>query len=137
MRACKCDKISKCRNIQYCKFHTAQIAYIVTIVRMSTDECGIVGHYSIVINLAPLIYTTIGDVSPKSVLKIRRIFSRTLSIRQRSWRRFFGAYISPIRDLCATAFCDRFLRLSFVFYDKIISNAVFRRCLHCVIDASA
>ena len=37
---------------------------------MSTDECGIVGHYSIVINLAPLIYTTIGDVSPKSVLKI-------------------------------------------------------------------
>ena len=28
---------------------------LVTIVRMSTDECGIVGHYSIVINLAPLI----------------------------------------------------------------------------------
>ena len=43
VRTCKGDQISKYSNIQYCKFHTAQIAYIVTIVRMSTDECGIVG----------------------------------------------------------------------------------------------
>ena len=39
----KCAQISKCRNIQYCKLNTVQIAYIVTIVMMRSDECGIVG----------------------------------------------------------------------------------------------
>ena len=41
----------------------------------------------------------------RAILKIRRISSRAVAIRQRSWRRFFYAYILPIRYLCATAFC--------------------------------
>ena len=43
----------------------------------------------------------------KSVLKILPISSSrlALAIRYRSWRQFLCAYILPIRDLCATAFC--------------------------------
>ena len=51
----------------------------------------------------------------RAVLKILRISSRAVAIRQRSWRRFLCAYMLPIRDLCATAFC---VLLSFVFYEK-------------------
>ena len=52
------------------------------------------------------------------------ISSREIAIRQRLWRRFFCAYMLPIRDLCATAFC---VLLSFVFYvNIIINNAAFR-----------
>ena len=51
------------------------------------------------------IYTTIAALSPKSVLKIWRNSTRVLPIRQRSSRKFFYAYILPIRYLCATAFC--------------------------------
>ena len=43
------------------------------------------------------------------------ISSRAVAIRQRSWRRFFRAYMLPIRDLCATAFC---VLLSIVFFTK-------------------
>ena len=56
------------------------------------------------------IYTTIAALSTKicphkSVLKIRSISSRALSIRHRSWRQFLCAYMLPIPDLCASAFC--------------------------------
>ena len=51
----------------------------------------------------------------RSVLKIGQISSRAGAIRQRSWRRFSCAYMLPISDLCATAFC---VLLSFVFYEN-------------------
>ena len=47
----------------------------------------------------------LAGLSPKSVLKIWRKSSRALPIRQRSSRQFICAYMLPIRDLCATAFC--------------------------------
>ena len=49
-----------------------------------------------------------------SVLKIGPISTRTVSIRLQSPRKFFYAYILPVRDLWTA----RFLRLSFVFYHK-------------------
>ena len=61
-----------------------------------------------------VIYTTKGAASLKSVLKIGHIYIRTVSIRHQSSRTFFYVYILPARDLWTA----RFLRLSFVFYDK-------------------
>ena len=51
----------------------------------------------------------------RAVFKIRGISSRAGAIRQRSRRRFFCAYMLPIPDLCAAAFC---VLLSVVFYEK-------------------
>ena len=41
VRTCKCDQISKCRNFQYCKFHTAQIVIC--------DHCALMNVYVCVI----------------------------------------------------------------------------------------
>ena len=68
----------------------------------------------------------------RAVFKIWEISSRAAAIRQRSWRRFFCAYMLPIRDLCATAFC---VLLSFVFYGKIIISPP-TRCLRCATEGS-
>ena len=61
-------------------------------------------------------YTTKGAASLKSVLKIGPISTHTVSIRHQSSRKFFYAYILPVRELWTA----RFLRLSFVFTTKII-----------------
>ena len=68
----------------------------------------------------PCFWTTCAQsIYRRAVFKIWGISSRAVAIRQRSWRRFFFAYMLPIRDLCATAFC---VLLSFVFLRKIIIN---------------
>ena len=51
----------------------------------------------------------------RAVFELSGISSRSVAIRQRSWRRFFCAYMLPIRALCATAFC---VLLSVFFYGK-------------------
>ena len=66
------------------------------------------------------IYTTIAALYAKFVLKIGPISTRTVSIRRQSSRKFVYAYILPVRDLWTA----RFLRLSFVLYDKKSKNVV-------------
>ena len=53
----------------------------------------------------------------RAVFDIWGISSRVVAIRQRSWRRFFCAYMLPICNLCVTPLC---VLLSVVFFIKKI-----------------
>ena len=69
-----------------------------------------------------------------SVLKIGPISTRTVSIRHQSSRKFFNAYMLPIRDLWTARFCVcPFLRLKIKKEFRIATVAVFRCDLYAAV----
>ena len=80
------------------------------------------------------IYTTIGELPAKScpqkalLRKLSTKFDEFLAVR--SWRRFLCAYMLPIRDLCAIAFC--ICPLFFTTKNhKLCGISTQMRCLRC------